>query len=560
MGNGYTDMTEGTDMMAALESACASETGNAAHWRALGGYCAARHDFGRARSALERALSLEPEHDDCAALLGWVLNEIGETRLAMQVLTPGTAGRAVSFGRRVRAALLLPQVYDSGEALAQWRNRYSEGLTDLRSDLSKYCPDARRVFDLNQSNFLLAYQGRDDIDLQRQYAGMLGELISRADPGLVRPRMPRAVRQRLRVAFVSGFLRECTIGHYFRSWIEELDRKRFEVVVIYTGSEADATTHALGAAAAKLVVSPGGALTIAQAVSEVAPDILIYPEVGMQASSYLLACMRLAPVQCAAWGHPVTTGSSQIDYFFTCADMEPSDGDRHYTECLLPLPGIGTCYRRPEVMPSTIGRESFGLTRDVHLYVCPQSLFKVHPDNDGVYLDIIEADPQAVLVFFQETGQQTTMAFANRLARGMAARKLPQRRQVKFLPRLDAAGFRAVLNLADVILDTLHWSGGNTSLDALSVGAPIVTLPGRFMRGRQSKAMLEVLELPELIAGGTGEMVATALRIARDADIRHDLRQHILTRVDALFDQVEPIRALEAHLERLGRGDVTRGG
>ena len=60
----------------------------------------------------------------------------------------------------------------------------------------------------------------------------------------------------------------------------------------------------------------------------------------------LLTNMRLAPVQCAAWGHPVTTGSSQVDYYFTCGEMEPPKGADHYTEQLLPLPGIGTAYRR----------------------------------------------------------------------------------------------------------------------------------------------------------------------------------------------------------------------
>lgn len=549
-------MIEGTTTLEGLEGACAREPGNAAYWRALGGHCAARYDFVRARQALERALILEPEHDDCASLLGWVLNEIGETRQAIQVLMRVQPGRPVSFGRRVRSALLLPQAYDSPEALTQWRKRYSEGLASVRADLSKCCPDARQVFDLNQTNFLLAYQGGDDIALQRQYASILGELIERADPSLVRPRMPYPNRQRLRVAFVSGFLRECTIGHYFRSWIEDIDRERFEVVVIYTGSDVDETTRALGAAAARLVVCPGGVLSIAQVVSEVAPDILIYPEVGMQASNYLLVNMRLAAVQCAAWGHPVTTGATQIDYFFTCGEMEPATGDSHYTERLLRLPGIGTRYRRPGTVPSALGRDSFGLPQDAHLYVCPQSLFKVHPDNDAIYLDIIEADPRAVLVFFQETGQQTTLAFANRLARGMAARQLPQRRQVKFLPRLDAAGFRAVLGLADVILDTLHWSGGNTSLDALSVGAPIVTFPGRFMRGRQSKAMLEVLGLPELIAGSASEMVALALRIAGNVELRHDLNQRLLAHIDMLFDRSEPIRALEEHLEYLGRSAV----
>jgi predicted O-linked N-acetylglucosamine transferase (SPINDLY family) len=66
------------------------------------------------------------------------------------------------------------------------------------------------------------------------------------------------------------------------------------------------------------------------------------------------------------------------------------------------------------------------------------------------------------------------------------------------------------------MLDTMHWSGGNTSLDALSSGLPIVTLEGRFMRGRQSAAMLRTVGVEELIARDAQQYVDIALRVARD--------------------------------------------
>src|SRR6202008_2298683 len=89
-------------------------------------------------------------------------------------------------------------------------------------------------------------------------------------------------------------------------------------------------------------------------------DVLVYPELGMDVTSFALATLRLAPRQYAAWGHPVTTGFDTIDGYFTAAAMEPPGSSEHYTERLIPLPGIGTRYARPAV-PSDASRERLGL-------------------------------------------------------------------------------------------------------------------------------------------------------------------------------------------------------
>jgi predicted O-linked N-acetylglucosamine transferase (SPINDLY family) len=80
-----------------------------------------------------------------------------------------------------------------------------------------------------------------------------------------------------------------------------------------------------------------------------------------------------------------------------------------------------------------------------------------------------------------------------------------------------------------------------------------VTLPGEFMRGRQSQAMLRALEVPELITSTPDEYVATALRLGQDKDERAALSERIAANRGALFERDEPIRALEDLLERAWR-------
>jgi CRISPR-associated protein Csy1 len=272
--------------------------------------------------------------------------------------------------------------------------------------------------------------------------------------------------------------------------------------------------------------------------------------------SYLLAAMRLAPVQCAAWGHPVTTGSDRIDYFLSCAAMEPGDAASHYTERLVGLPGLGVDYAMPPPAPaSTDWRSALGLAQGAHVYVCPQSLFKIHPEMDSLFAQLLARDPQGVLLFFQAPAREVTLQFSDRLQRALRVNRIPALGQVKFVPRLDARDFRGVVAMADVVVDTMHWSGGNTSLDAIAAGTPIVAWPGRFMRGRQSAAMLDMMGLGQLVASSAEELIGLALDVASDRGRNTWLREQIRTQRGTLFERKEPIAALEQALLRAAAGE-----
>ena len=116
------------------------------------------------------------------------------------------------------------------------------------------------------------------------------------------------------------------------------------------------------------------------------------------------------------------------------------------------------------------------------------------------------------------------------------------------LPYMPHEKFLRVNSACDVMLDTLHWSGGNTSLDALAAGLPVVTAPGRFMRGRQSAAMLAMLGVEELVVAREG-FVARAVEVASDRGLRESLSRRIREARGALFDRTEPVAALHAFLE-----------
>jgi len=537
--------------VASFEQAAALEPQVAMHWARLGKVQAAMREHEAAEAAFARACTLEPLNPTLQVLLAGELREQNKAEEAIDACVRALKAAPENIPAAVTRALMLPPVYTGLDDLERWRERYVDGLARLQARKVAWLRQPRGVLGVEATNFYLAYQGKDDLAVQSGYSDFLASLLSAAVPDLRAPLERRSDRsRRIRVGFLSSNLKASTIGGYFGSWISELPRDRFEVHGVLAAGIPDPRTEAFARASDNFVSVDGAADEIARTVKSLALDILVFLDAGMMPWGNLLANLRLAAVQCAAWGHPVTTGSTFVDYYLSCADMEPEDASGHYRERLVLLPGLGTRYALPPQVENA-ERAEFGLPAHRHLYLCPQSLFKIHPDTDALLLDLLARDEDAVLVFFAATTRGQRDAFVRRLEAGMKMRGLPPRQQIKLLPPVGHSDFRRVMAVADVMLDTLHWSGGSTSLDALATGLPVVTLPGRFMRGRQSAAMLRIIGVEELIASDPDQYVALALRIANDQEYRASLTSRIREGLPRLFDRPEPVAALAAALEKM---------
>ncbi|MBR0347241.1 MAG: hypothetical protein IJI03_18485, partial [Rudaea sp.] len=116
------------------------------------------------------------------------------------------------------------------------------------------------------------------------------------------------------------------------------------------------------------------------------------------------------------------------------------------------------------------------------------------------------------------------------------------------VPRRAYAEYLGAVAAADLVLDSIHFSGGSTSLDVLSLGTPLVTLEGKRMRGRQTAGMLRMLGVEELIAADADAYVELAVGLAADRARRDDLRRRLLAKQDLLFSDARVMPALEAFL------------
>ncbi len=509
--------------------------------------------------ALDYALKLRPTEWETVCERGDILAERGEHTLALDAFKTVLLNLPDDLKASLRAALTLPVFYESATRLEQSRTAYAEGLQRLVQNAERFqgASPTDLVKNIAWNNFFLAYQGRNDLALQKQFSGFVRGLLQKALPQFFEEVQQRSVLHRkIRVGFVSRSFYACTVGSYFGSWISRLDRTKFEVTVYYTNDVIDHVSKTIQATADCYHHLKEPAEKLAHIIKNDALDILIYPEMGMDSVLFTIAQLRLAPVQACAWGHPMTTGHANIDYFISCAQMEPENAEENYSEKLVLLDGVGTYYVYPQdplVTENDLSfREKLDVQADAVLALYPQSLFKIHPDCDELIAKVMVANPRLVLVMFAGRSTQLTNAFITRFKlalkqQGMDEAQMPGR--IKILPSVDHNGYKRINQACDFMLDTLYWSGGNTSLDALARGLPIVTLPSDQMRGRQTMAMLNLLDLPELIAHDWEDYIQIAGKLVSDAAWRAKLSAKIRANEAALFADDAPIKALEQHLE-----------
>src|ERR1019366_2594218 len=140
-----------------------------------------------------------------------------------------------------------------------------------------------------------------------------------------------------------------TIGLWMSGLIAQLGRKNFEVIVLSAGRHSDATNQFIRSNCDQYLELPSSLPIARAAIAESKLDILLYTDLGMEPFTYALAFNRLAPVQCAMWGHPMTSGIPAIDYFLSSELAEPKDGQEFYTEKLVKLAALPVYYYRPEL-------------------------------------------------------------------------------------------------------------------------------------------------------------------------------------------------------------------
>lgn len=243
-------------------------------------------------------------------------------------------------------------------------------------------------------------------------------------------------------------------------------------------------------------------------------DLLFYPEVGLTNASRWLCNRRLARVQAAGFGHPVTTGADAVDYFVLGVELaHPAS----FHERLVLLPGLGVASTVP---PAPSRPRTRPLDARAPVLVCLASRDKLHDELFEAWAAMLDGAPSGSRLMLLPGADADTMARVE----ARLSRMMPHV-DVEVCPRMSRAQCIDIVNEADICLDSFPYGGYNSLLEVCACGCPILTLEGLSAPGRHGAALIRLLGLPDsLIAATIDEYVAAGRQLIDDIRLRLDIR------------------------------------
>ena len=498
----------------------------------------------KAKNCYEKAIQINPNYVNAHNNLGNIFKKLGEHKKAKDCYEKSIKIEPDNLTSHWLSMNIFPVIYKNIEEIDQYKKNFVKSIKKVNLLLetqSKYSKK-QLVNAINSStNFYLHYQGGDVLKLQQNYADLIEQITQNIYQEFHKEITKNISSKNIKIGFVSSFFKNHTVCKLFKNWALKLDKKYFTRFVYYVGNKFDHTTNQIKQNVDYFFNHTDVDRLINQ-ISKDNLDVLIYLDIGMKPIIQILSSLRLAPIQCNTWGHPVTSGFKNIDFYLSGELMEDQNSQRYYSEKLILLPNLGINYDFPNL--ANIKKPNILNKSNKTIFFNLQSLFKLLPQDDHIYLDILKKNSNCFFWFINKKNSVTSI-FKDRISKLFKKEGYDFERYSYFHPKCSQEEFLGLVEESDVILDSLNWSGGNTSLEAISLNKPIITYPTAFMRGRHTYGILKILDIQETIAISKKNYVEIAVKLASDNKFRKSIIDKIKKNKNKLFNDVEPLNSLE---------------
>jgi protein O-GlcNAc transferase len=492
--------------------------------------------FDTAAALLKRATAIEPKLAVAHALLGAVLikaQQVDEGLAALRRaldLDPGDAASRLNLGTGLVSI-----------------GRHAEGIEALQRAVALRPADAsyrsRLLFHLPFAPKITAGQVLEEArEWDRRHGGGANDVRSFTND--------RSPQRRLRIGYVSPDFRHHCQRFFVVPLFTHHDRESFEIIAYSSvPSPDDVTARVRGLVSQwRDIAGLDDAAAAARIVAD-RVDILVDLTMHMDGNRLPIFARKPAPVRVTWLAYPGTTGLSAIDYRLTDVHLDPPElgTDSLYAEQSVRLPETFWCYdplvREPEPGPLPAlaeGSVTFG---------CLNNFCKTNDGVLAVWAQVVRQVEGARLLLLAPPGQARRRTIQTLERLGVT----PDR--IVFEGARPHAEYLALYRRVDIALDPFPYNGHTTSLDALWMGVPVVTLVGPTVVGRAGLSQAKNLGVMELVARTPDEYVRIALDLARDTARLVDLRATLRARMEQspLMDAPRFARNLEAAYRTMWR-------
>jgi protein O-GlcNAc transferase len=521
-----------------------------------------RGRFDEAVAACHRALKLQPDYPDALNNLGNALADIARRDEAVAAyrraieLKPdqpevhNNLGNALRDRRDLDEAIVayrraLELKPDQPETLSNLgvalkdRGELDEAIAVYRSALQIKPDDAG-----THSNLIYAlhyHPGHDAGTISEEHQRWNWQFGDPLRPFLQPHANDPSLQRRLRIGYVSPDFRDHPVGRYALPLLEGHDRQRFEILCYSGATRPDWMTERLRALAEWRNTAGIPDARLAEMIRGDGVDILVDLSLHTAGNRLPVFARQPAPVQVSWLAYPGGAGLTGIGYRLTDTCMEPPGEEPAWSvEEPVRLPDCWCCYDPVSESPEINALPA--LSADGVTFGSLNNFAKVNEGVLALWVRVLEAVKGSRLLMFCPKGRARERVRAFLGERGMA----PDRVELAgFLPRWEH------LNLyqrIDIGLDPFPYNGMTTTCDALWMGAPVLTLPGKMPISRAGLSILTSIGLEEFAAPSEEDYVRMAVglagNLARLADLRATMRARM--RASPLMDAPRFARNVEA--------------
>jgi len=505
--------------------------------------------FDEAIKSYDRAIELKPDYAEAFFSRGNVLADIGLQHAAR--LDYGSALDIFPEYKLARWAIpfsYVPPIFRHGEDPIFSREQLSSALDELSLWFSEDRLDGASSVVGSHQPFYLAYYSVSNKKILDTYGKICRRIMSHWQEKNKLIPLLRVSSNKIKVGIIGENINNHSVWNAItKGLVTNLDRTKFEIHIFHLGDVFDAETNIAKNYCDTFTSNQTSILSWANQIIDKNIDVLIYPEVGMHLLTIQMANLRLAPIQIASWGHPETTGLPTIDFYFSAALFEEYGAESEYTEHLIRLPNLGCHYSQVVIKASEFDLSKYNLNKSQPILLCPGTLFKYHPNNDYVLIEIAKRLKNCKFVFLA-SNESWTAIFKERLEICFQEAGLRFEDYVTIIPWLKPEEFHGLMRLADVYLDTIGFSGFNTAIQAVDCGLPIVTKEDRFMRGRLAAGILKRMGMHDLVAKSNEQYIDLVIDLINNLEFRDKVVESMTSNRHILYQDMEPIRAIENFL------------
>ena len=343
-------------------------------------------------------------------------------------------------------------------------------------------------------------------------------------------RRNRDPQRKLKIGYVSADFCAHPVGFLLRDVVRMHDKNNFEFHGFSVGIKKDEITADIAAAVnAWSDVVFETPQELANRIREAQVDVLVDLSGHTGNHRLLTFALRPAPVQATWIGYFNTTGMSSMDYFITDPHTSPSTSGQLFSEHVLHLPHTRFCFAAPlyagEVAPPPMLKNGFVTFGSFN------RLPKLSSQVLDAWAQILIGVPASRLILKAAALADDSVCHEvmERFAeRGVDAVRLDLRGSSVHIEMFEEYGHM------DIALDPFPFNGGMTTLEALWMGVPVVTLEGDTVVSRQTYSALANLDLAdELAFANVDAYVAGAIALAANPVRLAELRSQIRPRMEA---------------------------